>query len=240
MVKISIITVVKNDVHNIGKTIKSVLSQNYKDYEYIIIDGNSVDGTSRIIEQYKKKLIYIKGKDKSIYDALNKGIKFARGNYIGIIHSGDTYKNNHILYSISKDLVSEDLVSYNMDYIKKNKIIRKWNLKLNKLTQFNFFYIAHPTLFIKRAIFKRRKYSLKYKIASDTDFLCYLSKKSNLKYKYCNKTIMRCLYGGVSTSGSFFLKKFKEDLDIFFNHFGFKGIFLLIFKILIKIKSFII
>jgi len=51
---------------------------------------------------------------------------------------------------------------------------------------------------------------------------------------------MRCLYGGVSTSGSFFLKKFDEDLDIFFNHFGFKGIFLLIFKILIKIKSFII
>ena len=87
MVKISIITVVKNDVHNIGKTIKSVLSQNYKDYEYIIIDGNSVDGTSGIIEKYQKKLIYIKGKDKSIYDALNKGIKFARGNYIGIIHS---------------------------------------------------------------------------------------------------------------------------------------------------------
>ena len=93
-VKFSIITVVKNDKTNIETTIKSLSSQNFSDYEHIIIDGNSSDGTSEVIKKAirnQKKINYIRKKDKNLYQALNRGIKVAKGDFIGILHSGDMY-----------------------------------------------------------------------------------------------------------------------------------------------------
>ena len=87
----SIITVVKNDEKNIKKTINSVLKQNYKNYEYLIIDGKSTDRTVDNIKRFKKKFKLVSNKDKGIYDAMNKGIKLSKGEVIVFINSGDTF-----------------------------------------------------------------------------------------------------------------------------------------------------
>ena len=238
MIKLSIITVVKNDVQNIEKTILSVLTQNFDNFEYVVIDGESTDGTSQIIKKYSKKLKHVRSKDLGIYDALNKGIKNSNGRYVGIIHSGDTYRNKNILKIINKDIKDYDYVSYNMKYWKKMKLIRNWRLPIGDINIYNFFYIAHPTLFVKKKIFKKKNYNLKFKISADTDFLLYMSSQKSLNYKYFDKYIMNCAYGGISTNSKYFFKKFREDLKIFHSYFGKKGIFFLFYKILIKIKSF--
>ena len=99
--KFSIITVVQNDRHNIVRTIKSVLSQTCKDYEYIIIDGNSSDGTSEIIKNYSSNRIRVfREKDKNLYDAINKGILKSKGNYVGFLHSGDLFISKNVLNEI--------------------------------------------------------------------------------------------------------------------------------------------
>ena len=95
---LSIITVVKNDKRNLEATIKSVLSQNYKDFEYIIFDGMSSDGIESIINTYKKYNIkYIRKSDKNYYDGLNNAIKKAKGNYVSILNAGDIYYGKNIL-----------------------------------------------------------------------------------------------------------------------------------------------
>ena len=93
--KISIITVVKNSLSTIEKTIRSVINQDYKNIEYIIIDGNSTDGTNKIIDKYKDKIsLVIKENDNGIWDAMNKGINLAKGEVIGFLNADDLYCPN--------------------------------------------------------------------------------------------------------------------------------------------------
>ena len=99
--QLTIITTVENDVNNIERTIKSVLLQNFKDYEYIVIDGHSNDGISEIIQKYtKNKKLNILESNKNLYEGLNKGIDFSNGEFIGFLHSGDFYYNNNVLSEI--------------------------------------------------------------------------------------------------------------------------------------------
>ena len=99
----SIVTVVKNDVHNIDKTIKSVISQNYKNFEYIIIDGRSIDGTIIKINKYKAQLKhFLTEKDRGIYFAMNKGIKIAKGQIIVFVNSGDLLTKNALAIIFKK------------------------------------------------------------------------------------------------------------------------------------------
>ena len=100
----SIITVVKNDEKNIKKTINSVLKQNYKNYEYLIIDGKSTDRTVDNIKRFKKKFKLVSNKDKGIYDAMNKGIKLSKGEVIVFINSGDTFTKNALKFYIEEKI----------------------------------------------------------------------------------------------------------------------------------------
>ena len=93
----TVITVVKNNRRGIETTINSVLSQKDISIEYIVIDCNSTDGTSEIINRYRQKLIYLREKDEGLYDALNKGIALSKGEYICLLHSNDVYASNNIL-----------------------------------------------------------------------------------------------------------------------------------------------
>ena len=90
--KFSIITVVKNEISKIGLTIKSLKNQSFKDYEHIIFDGESTDGTSEFLKKISnKKTLHFREKDKSVYDALNKSFKKAKGEYFIVLHSGDFF-----------------------------------------------------------------------------------------------------------------------------------------------------
>ncbi len=120
--KFSIITVVKNDRDNILKTINSIKNQNFKNFEHIIVDGYSTDGTSEVIKKniiVNKQYKHLIKKDKNLYDALNYGIKISKGEYIGILHSGDIFFNNNILNLIEKEIKDVDAISGNIIYKKK-------------------------------------------------------------------------------------------------------------------------
>ena len=130
MLKLSIITVTKNDKNYIEDCIKSVIKQQYPNYEYIIIDGGSTDGTIDIIKKYHKHIsIFISEPDGGIYDEMNKGIKLATGDIVGILNSDDIYKSNDVLTEVVREFTEKgvDAVFADLVYVDRNntdKIVR--------------------------------------------------------------------------------------------------------------------
>ena len=145
--KISIITVVKNSSNTIEKTIKSVLAQEYKNLEYIIIDGGSTDGTLEIIKEYKKNIsIFLTEKDNGIWDAMNKGIKLANGDLVGFINSGDIYYSN-ALETVNHYFV-ENKIDFLFGSVEKYKLM--YGYQPWKLSWSFGFYTSHSVgFFIK-------------------------------------------------------------------------------------------
>lgn len=235
--KISIITVVKNDERNIFSTLLSVKKQRYKNYEHIVIDGKSQDRTLSIIKTFKNKnLKYFSKKDKNLYQALNRGIKKSTGKYIGILHSGDKFFSNSILGIISKNIKNYDLLSGNVIFIKNKKKNRYWNYKVKKFNKQNAFKIAHTSLFVKRKILLKFKgYNENFKISSDSDLIIKMSKNENIKYKYLNKYITLMNYKGLSTSFKNIIMKVKEDLIIYIKHYNYLFIYNYLYKIIYKL-----
>ena len=176
---ISIITVVKNGEDVIEKCIKSVLNQNYKNIEYIIIDGNSQDGTISIINKYKDKISTVLSEnDNGIWDAMNKGLKIAKGEIIGFLNSDDFYYEN------SFHTVNDYFNKYDIDFlfgtVKKYKIMHGFNPNIIKWS-FGFYTSHSVGFFIKT---KKHKevglYNTKY-LSSDLDFFYKMIVNFNLK-----------------------------------------------------------
>ncbi len=239
---LTVITVVKNDKDNLETTIKSVLSQNYKNFEYLIFDGMSSDGIASVINKYKKyNFKYIRKRDKNYYDGLNQAIDLAKGKYVAILNAGDVYYRKEILNIVmNKIFITKcDFLFSNLKYYdtkKKNSRIWKFDiLNLNKLSALK---IASPTIFIKKKIAKRYPYNINYFIASDTDFNLRISSR-NYKFVYLNKFTVLMKKGGLSTRYSLVLSKMFQDLLILKKHFGKYFVLIYIYKILLKIKNFI-
>tara|TARA_B110000977_G_C11037833_1_gene477770 strand:+ start:553 stop:1293 length:741 start_codon:yes stop_codon:yes gene_type:complete len=240
--KISIITVVKNDKENLKITMQSILSQKYQNFEYIIFDGMSFDGTSQYIRKnLKNRYVYIRKKDRNYYDGLNQAIKVAKGEYIGILNAGDKYYSNKTLKIIHDKLNKKnyDLLFGNLIYFNQNlKYKRIWKLPFKKFNKVTALKIASPTLFIKKKIYKKIKYDTNFSISSDTDFnLRIASKKFN--FYYIDKIITSMKTGGLSTNKKFFFERFYQDIAILKKHFSYFFIFIYLYKILIKIDGYI-
>lgn len=170
---ISVITVVYNGEDFLEKTICGILNQNYKNFEYIIIDGGSSDGTLDIIKKYEDKIDYwISEKDSGIYDAMNKGIDLSKGDWINFMNAGDTFYNSEVLKEIfSNQEISADLIYGNAVLIEKdgkfsNKIASTDLDNLWKQAKF-----GHESLFVKSKILKENKFNLYYSVAADYDFI---------------------------------------------------------------------
>ena len=176
--KISIITVVKNSSNTIEKTIKSVLAQEYKNLEYIIIDGGSTDGTLEIIKEYKKNIsIFLTEKDNGIWDAMNKGIKLANGDLVGFLNSGDIYYPNTL--ETVNDYFIENKIDFLFGSVEKYKLMHGY--KPWKITWSFGFYTSHSVgFFIKKD--KHRMvgfYDQKF-LSADLDFFYKMIKKFKL------------------------------------------------------------
>jgi glycosyltransferase involved in cell wall biosynthesis len=199
---ISIITINYNDKKGLQKTIKSVVSQTYQDFEYIVIDGGSTDGGKEILEQNCEKIDYwVSEPDKGIYNAMNKAIKVAKGDFLIFMNSGDTFFNEKVLEHMEKELI-DDYDIYYGDYYRVNKNSTKKRTFPEKLS-FSFFYsgtLSHQSSFIRRKLFfDFFLYNEDYKIASDWEFFIYAICYKNVPYKYLNLTISNFDFTGVSS-----------------------------------------
>ena len=239
--KFSIITVVKNEISKIGLTIKSLKNQSFKDYEHIIFDGESTDGTSEFLKNISnKKILYFRENDKGVYDALNKSLKKANGEYIIILHSGDFFYSKHSLNILSEfidknknyDFYFSNILFYSR--INKN-ISRVWKIPSKNNDKLNFLKIAHTSLCVTKHISKKVSYDEKFKISADMDYLFNLCQ--NFKGKYFDNFFIYMEDQGLSNSKKYFIIKLKEDIKILYKRFKFFIPLILIYKLSIKIPG---
>ena len=204
--KISVVTISYNSSKTIRNTIDSVLSQDYENIEYIVIDGNSTDETTDIIRSYGDKISYfISEKDDGLYDAMNKGIRAATGDIIGILNSDDFYYTNHVISDIAEmfifnetDAVYGDLLY--VDTIDTDNIRRYW--KSGDFVLKNMrkgWTVPHPTFFVKKEIYNRYGlYSIRLKSASDYEMIIRLLYKNKIIVNYLPKILVKMRIGGIS------------------------------------------
>lgn len=194
--KVTIVTIVYNGVESLEETILSVINQSYTDFEYLIIDGGSTDGTLDIIKKYEKHITsWISEPDKGIFDAMNKGLQRASGEWLNFMNSGDMFYSLSVLNDIFvKDLGVYDLIYGDVCLFDENdKYFFKCKTNSYKI---NLNAICHQSVFIKREI--HPLFSLDYKLSADHaviyDFIKYK------KIFYFNNYISKILIGGVSSN----------------------------------------
>jgi glycosyltransferase involved in cell wall biosynthesis len=214
--KISIITVTKNSEKTIEKTIKSYIQQNYKNKELIIVDGNSLDGTMSIINKYRDEIDkLISEKDKGIYDALNKGLKIAKGEIIGILHSDDKYFNKTTLNKIMNLFNNENASLIHTNVEIKYKKFKRIFCSQNQFSSKDFsrgLMPPHTGIFFKRKLLKKVGYfDLNFKYAADLDFIIRCFKIEGIKKIYFNIKSIKMLSGGRSTKN--YINVLKQNIE---------------------------
>lgn len=199
--KISVVTVCYNAVSTLEETMLSVLNQTYSNVEYIVIDGGSTDGTVDIIKKYADRLAYwISEPDKGIYDAMNKGIALATGDYINFMNSGDIFLNNTIIYNLFNDIktISNHEIIYGRWLIKFNehKIVMGKPKSLDIMWKGSC--LCHQASFIKLKRLKYIKYNSKYKIAADYEYFMNAYNNIPNSFLYVPEVICRYNANGCS------------------------------------------
>lgn len=200
--KISIITINYNNKTGLQRTIDSVLNQTYRDFEFIIIDGGSTDGGATIIESHQHELAYyVSEPDTGVYNAMNKGIKAAQGDFVFFLNSGDLFYDNHVLERIEM-LIDKTARIYYGDVIYQEKEAQIKRTFPDELT-FEFFIkdnINHQACFIDRQLFDEIFfYNETYKIVSDWEFLIYAICNRNIPYKHIPQIISTYDTTGISS-----------------------------------------
>lgn len=220
--KVSIITIVYNNKACIADCIQSVLNQTHPNIEHIVIDGGSTDGTQEQIESLRDQLAYyISEKDKGLYDALNKGIRQATGDLIGILHSDDLFYNSQSIQKIVDTFknTNADLVYAKGQYVDKtniDKVKRIYPSKPYKKRYLPFGWIPlHTTIYVRKEVFE--KYGLyedHYRIASDYEISQRWFHNDKIKKVYLNEWVVKMRLGGKSTNSKLQKLKSSEDIDI--------------------------
>jgi glycosyltransferase involved in cell wall biosynthesis len=204
--KVSIITVCYNSERTIEDTICSVAGQTYKDIEYIIVDGGSTDKTNEIVKKHSDVVsVHISEKDNGLYDAMNKGIKLATGDVVGILNSDDVLASQTTIEKIANlikkfDGVYGDVGFYDQALNKKTRHYSSSGFHKAKFSR--GFMPAHPSCYLKKDLINKvGLYSLNFKIASDFDFLVRAFSIPNAQFLYFQDEIVKMREGGISTSG---------------------------------------
>ena len=205
--KISIITVCYNSEEHLQETIESVLKQSYHNIEYIVVDGGSKDKTLDIIKSYHGKINHwISEPDNGIYDALNKGIRMATGDVVGIINSDDYFHRSDAIEKVAECLKENKAESVFADIIfvqreNPEKHVRYYSSRSFKPWKMRFgFMPAHPTFFTyKRNFEKYGFYDTSFKIAGDFEIMVRMFLKHKVSFQYIPMDMMKMRTGGVST-----------------------------------------
>jgi len=218
--KVSIITVTYNSADTIEDTILSVINQDYKNIEYILVDGKSTDSTFDVVNKYKSAFAkIISEKDNGIYDALNKGIAMATGDIVGLIHADDLYASNTVISEIVNLFMREeaDAVYADLNYVDRNntsKTIRKW---VSGNYTDGLFYKGwmppHPTFFVKKVCYEKYgSFNLQLKSSADYELMLRMIHVHKIKLAYLPKLAVNMRIGGQSNVSIFNrIRGNKED-----------------------------
>jgi glycosyltransferase involved in cell wall biosynthesis len=219
--KISIITVCYNSADYIEDCIKSVINQTYPNIEYIVVDGNSTDGTKQIIQKFSDKIsLYISEPDHGLYDAMNKGIHMATGDYIGILNSDDFFTSNNVVYELANFINQSEanIIFGDVNIISRkntNKQIRYYSGKYFSKSLLKFGIMPpHASCYIKHSVFKQYgEYNLNYKISADFELLVRFIHKHKVSIAYCPLNFVTMRDGGMSNKGYFKSKgRISDDI----------------------------
>ncbi|MCA5004116.1 glycosyltransferase family 2 protein [Sphingobacterium bovistauri] len=200
--KLSIVTINYNNCKGLQDTFESVKNQFFHDFEYIVIDGGSSDGSKEIIESNSQIINYwVSEKDRGIYHAMNKGILASNGEYLLFLNSGDTLYNNKVLEEVNSLLAEDDIISGNMVSLKSNGIIE--NISSPKEMTFEVMYfssLSHPSTFIKKELFfSIGMYDEELKIVSDWKWFLYAKFLHNVSYRMIDNVISKFREDGISS-----------------------------------------
>jgi len=202
MPKLSIITINLNNATGLQRTMESVFQQTFTDFEYIIMDGGSTDGSRELMEKNAGKLSYwVSEKDRGIYNAMNNGIAHAKGEYVLFINSGDYLINADILQEVVSELDGTGIIYGNVFLVIKPE--KSWTGHYPGTLSFHHFVdssLPHPASFIQRGLFdKVGFYDEKMKIIADWKFFLDAICRFNVSYKHIDKTISVYDHNGLSS-----------------------------------------
>lgn len=206
--KISIITVCYNSGELLPTTINSIKNQTYKNIEYIVIDGNSTDNTTNIIENNLNTIYsFISEPDNGIYDAMNKALVLATGDFVIFMGAGDEFFKKDIIEIVNKKITNPNYLYYGDVFIKETNTIYWGKFNSYKLAIGN---ICHQAIFYPKCIYKNINYNLKYKIFADYAYNISLFK--SIPFIYLNEIISFYDYNGISSTANDL--EFEKDVDL--------------------------
>lgn len=202
---LSIITINRNNAEGLKRTIESVFSQSYKNFEYIVIDGASTDESREVILDNEENISYwVSEKDKGIYHAMNKGIKACSGDFVLFLNSGDFLYDNNVIENVIENLSDENEIVYGDVLLRSEK--NNWEkIQIHpEELRFSYFYsqtICQQACFIKKSLFEKTfYYNEEYKIVSDWEFFIYAIFIARAKTKKINQVIS--IYDATGISGN--------------------------------------
>jgi len=221
MKKVSIITVTYNSASTLKDTIKSVSEQTARQHiEYIIVDGNSSDETLDVIRQNETIIDqWISEPDKGIYDAMNKGLALATGEWVGFLHADDLFNNNRVIEDIIDETknTNYNAIYANLNYIKPtppHQTVRYWQSQTFKPCLLKRGWMPpHPTVYIKNNLIKKLgEFNTTFRISADYDYMLRLFSHTDTNSYYINKTMINMRLGGISNNSLLnIIRKSKED-----------------------------
>lgn len=207
--KVSIVTVTWNSAATLSRTISSVLRQTYKDIEYIVVDGLSTDDTINIIKAneaaFKGRMRWISEKDDGIYDAMNKGIRMASGDIVGILNSDDFLTADDIIEKIVQGFTDDtDAIYGDVQFIKDSdsrKCVRYYSGRPFRPWMVRYGYIPpHPSFYVRRTIYEKYGlYDNSFRISADVELIARLTFIHKIRTKYIPMVFVTMLVGGEST-----------------------------------------
>ena len=207
--KVSLVTAAWNAEGTIAATIASALSQKGVDLEYIVIDGASTDGTTEIVRKAKdaapdRDFRFVSEPDRGLYDAINKGIRMATGDIVGILNADDTFEDDRTLADIAAAFDdSADAVYADIRFVRGEKTVRYYSAKRWRPWMHRYgFMPPHPSVYIRRAVFERLGlYKTDYRISADFELMVRYFCRAGVRARYLPRCVVKMSPGGLSTSG---------------------------------------